>query len=44
VVTIDAFEGLELILIAAQFEAGKAYGDYDGETSNFLSFELEYEF
>jgi len=44
VVTIDAFEDLELILIAAQFEAGKAYGDYDGETSNFLSFELEYEF
>jgi len=44
VVTIDAFEGLELVLIAARFEAGKAYGTYDGETSNFLSFELEYEF
>ena len=43
-VTIEAFEGLELKLIAAQFEAGKAYGTYDGETSNFVSFELEYEF
>jgi len=44
IVTIETFEGLELVLIAAQFEAGKAYGTYDGETSNFVSFELEYEF
>lgn len=44
VVTIEAFDSLELVLIAARFEAGKAYGTYDGETSNLLSFELEYEF
>jgi hypothetical protein len=44
IVTIEAYDRLELILIAAQFEAGKAYGDYDGETSNFLSVEFAYEF
>ena len=44
IVTIEAYENLELKLIAAQFEAGKAYGVYDGETSNLFSFELEYEF
>ena len=44
IVTIEAYDSLELILIAAQFEAGKAYGVYDGEISNFVSFELEYEF
>lgn len=44
IVTIEPYENLELKLIAAQFEAGKAYGVYDGETSNFISFELEYEF
>ena len=43
IVTIEAYDGLELILIAAQFEAGKAYGVYDGETSNFISIELNYE-
>ena len=44
IVTIEPYENLELKLIAAQFEAGKAYGVYDGETSNLISFELEYEF
>ncbi len=44
VVTIEAYDSLELIFIAAQFEAGKAYGEYEDETSNFLSFELNYEF
>lgn len=44
VVTIEAYDSLELIFIAAQFEAGKAYGVYEDETSNFLSFELNYEF
>jgi hypothetical protein len=44
IVTIEAYDRLELVLIAAQFEAGKAYGVNDGETSNFISIELEYEF
>jgi hypothetical protein len=44
IVTIEAYDSLELVFIAAQFEAGKAYGNNDGETSNFISFEIEYEF
>jgi hypothetical protein len=44
IVTIEAYDSLELILIAGRFEAGKAYGVNDGETSNFISFEIEYEF
>jgi hypothetical protein len=44
VVTIEAYDSLELILIAAQFEAGRAYGSNEGETSNFISVEIEYEF
>jgi len=44
IVTLEAYDNLELILIVGQFEAGKAYGVYDGETSNFVSFELNYAF
>jgi len=44
VVVIEAYEGLELVLVAAEFEAGKAYGDYEGETSRYVSVELEYLF
>ncbi len=44
VVTINAYEGLELTLIAAEFEAGKAYGSNEGDTSSFVSIELSYEF
>ena len=44
IVTIEAYDNLELTLIAAQFEAGRAYGSNEGETSNFISFEIEYEF
>jgi len=44
VVTFEAYDGLELILVAAEFEAGKAYGIYEGETSTYVSFELAYEF
>ena len=44
IVTLEVYDNLELVLIAGQFEAGKAYGVYDGETSNFVSFELNYEF
>ena len=44
IVTIEAYDSLELVLIAAQFEAGRAYGSNQGETSNFISVEIEYEF
>ncbi len=44
IVTLEVYDNLELILIVGQFEAGKAYGVYDGETSNFVSFELNYAF
>ena len=49
VLTVEAFDGMELSLIAAEFKAGKAYNiepsrNYDGETSQFWKFELEYEF
>jgi len=44
IVNLEVYDNLELVLIVGQFEAGKAYGVYDGETSNFVSFELNYEF
>jgi len=44
ILTLEVYDNLEMILIVGQFEAGKAYGVYDGETSNFVSFELNYEF
>jgi hypothetical protein len=44
IVTIEAREGLELIITAAEFDAGKAYGASSRETSNFINFELGYEF
>ncbi len=44
VFTYEAYDGLELILVAAEFEAGKAYGIYEGETSSYVSLELVYEF
>ena len=44
IVTLEVYDNLGLILIVGQFEAGKAYGVYDGETSNFVSFELNYAF
>ena len=44
IVNLEVHDNLELVLIVGQFEAGKAYGVYDGETSNFVSFELNYEF
>jgi hypothetical protein len=44
VITIEAREGLELIITAAEFEAGRAYGASSRETSNFINFELGYEF
>jgi hypothetical protein len=44
VLTIEAREGLELVVTAAEFDAGKAYGVNSRETSNFINFELDYEF
>jgi len=44
VVTIEAYDGVELILVAAEFEAGKAYGSNKGDTSSYFSVEFNYEF
>ncbi|MBT8436368.1 MAG: alginate export family protein, partial [Gammaproteobacteria bacterium] len=44
VVTIGAYEGMELILTAAEFEAGSAYGSNEGDTSSFFAVEFNYEF
>ncbi|MDH3634140.1 MAG: alginate export family protein [Gammaproteobacteria bacterium] len=49
VLTVEAFDGMELRLVVAEFKAGKAYNiepgrNYDGETSQFWKIELEYEF
>ena len=44
VLTVEAFGGVELTLVVAEFEAGAAYGDREGEHSRFVSFELEYSF
>ena len=44
IITIEAREGLELIITAAEFDAGRAYGASSRETSNFINFELGYEF
>ncbi len=49
VLTVEAFDGMELRLVVAEFKAGKAYDiepgrNYEGETSQFWKLELEYEF
>ena len=44
VVNIETYKNLELELIAARFEAGKAYGVYENEISNLVSIEINYEF
>jgi len=44
VFTFDALQGLQLILIAAEFEAGAAYGSREGERSHYVSIELDYSF
>ena len=44
VVSIETYKNLELELIAARFEAGKAYGVYENEISNLVSIEINYEF
>jgi len=42
--TLEALDGLELILIAAEFEAGAAYGSRKGERAHYVSIELDYTF
>lgn len=44
VVTIQAREGLEIVVTVAEFDPGRAYGARKGETSDYLNLELSYEF
>lgn len=44
VLILDGREGLEMIVTLAEFKPGKAYGTFSDETSNFIKFELDYEF
>ena len=44
VLTVDARDGMELIIILAEFDPGRAYGKFANETSSFAKFELDYEF
>ena len=44
IVTIETTDGLELILTAAEFNPGKAYGSFADETSNYINLELVFEF
>ena len=44
VLTVEARAGMELVLTMAEFDAGRAYGDYSNETSTFIKVELDYEF
>ncbi len=44
VLTIDVRNQLDIVLTAAEFDPGKAYGDFEGETANFINFELAWEF
>jgi len=44
ILIIDAIPSAELVLIAAEFEAGDAYGERKGERSQYFSIELDYIF
>lgn len=44
ILTIEAHNGIEFIVTAAEFDPGKAYAVAEAETSNFINFELAYEF
>ena len=44
VVTIEADNGIEFIVTAAEFDPGEAYGSAADETSHFINIELAYEF
>lgn len=41
---LEEWQQLELELIAAQFNAGKAYGPYAGETASSIELQLQYNF
>jgi len=41
---LEEWQQLELELIAAQFRAGRAYGQYAGKTASSITFQLEYNF
>ena len=44
VLTIETGKGLELILTAAEFDPGKAYGSFSNETASYFNVEIVYEF
>ena len=44
IVTLTPREGLEIILLVAEFDPGKAYGALSGERTSFINLELAYEF
>lgn len=44
VLTIDVRDQLDIKLTAAEFEPGKAYGDLEGETANFINIEIDWQF
>ena len=44
VINIEAFDGFEVELIVARFEAGKAYGSEQGKTSSYWFLGVGYEF
>ena len=44
VLSIEGYKGIEFFIIAAEFDAGEAYGVYEGETSKYLKFEFAYQF
>ena len=44
VLTITAYDGLEVVVTAAEFDAGKAYSVYPDDSASYINFELVYEF
>ena len=44
ILTITARENLEIVITAAEFDPGDAYGASKNETANFINFELDYAF
>lgn len=44
VMKVDARDGMELRLILAEFQPGRAYGEFATETSTFVKFEMDYLF
>lgn len=44
VLTLDARDDLEMIVTLAEFNPGRAYGEFANETSNFIKLELDFSF